>query len=265
MHAEGRELVLCGDINIARTDIDVHPRERKPGIIGQRPEERELFEALLGDRLVDVGRALDPDNAGLFTWWPPWRNMRQRNIGWRIDYVLASKAIAERAQSCKVLADFGTSDHAPVMMDILVSGGVNLRGWRIFAGGRIVLAGRIFFDRAEFLVAGVDGHGVVVVGIFCTVARAGLPQPPRVEVAHEDGRAHAAHVDPAQDRLGTPSHEHQLGNTAKFEPADPVTVNHPQAEPDFPAIVHAGTTRCRLHAVSLIHDQAPAEGCVLVR
>jgi exodeoxyribonuclease-3 len=118
LHAEGREIVLCGDINIARSDMDVHPRERKPGIIGQRPEERELFEALLGGELVDVGRALDPDNANLFTWWPPWRNMRQRNIGWRLDYVLASPAIAARASSCKVLADFGTSDHAPVLMTL---------------------------------------------------------------------------------------------------------------------------------------------------
>jgi exodeoxyribonuclease-3 len=116
LHADGRELVLCGDINIARTEIDVHPRERKPGIIGQRPEERELFEELLAPHLVDVGRALEPGNEGLFTWWPPWRNMRSRNIGWRLDYILASHAIAARAASCAVLADVGTSDHAPVMM-----------------------------------------------------------------------------------------------------------------------------------------------------
>ena len=116
VHEEGRELVLCGDINIARSDMDVHPRERKPGIIGQSPEERELFEALLAAGLTDVGRTLDPENAGLFTWWPPWRDMRRRNIGWRLDYVLASKPLAARAQSCTVLADFGTSDHAPVVM-----------------------------------------------------------------------------------------------------------------------------------------------------
>jgi exodeoxyribonuclease III len=116
LHEEGRELVLCGDINVARADIDVHPRERKAGVIGQREEERELFDELLGGYLVDVGRTLAPDNDALFTWWPPWRNMRQRNIGWRIDYILASKTIAERAASCVVLADVGTSDHAPVMM-----------------------------------------------------------------------------------------------------------------------------------------------------
>jgi len=116
LHREGREVVLCGDINITRTDMDVHPKERKPGIIGQRPEERELFEALLGEHLVDIGRALDPDNPGLFTWWAPWRNLRQRNIGWRLDYILASPTVAARAASCVVLADVGTSDHAPVMM-----------------------------------------------------------------------------------------------------------------------------------------------------
>ena len=116
LHEQGRKLVLCGDINIARADIDVHPKERKEGIIGQRPEERDLFEALLGGNLVDVTRALDPDNDRLFSWWPPWRNMRQRNIGWRIDYILASRVIAERAASCKVLAEVGTSDHAPLML-----------------------------------------------------------------------------------------------------------------------------------------------------
>jgi exodeoxyribonuclease-3 len=116
-HEAGLELVLCGDINIARTEMDVHPRERKP-VIGQLPEERALFEALLGEHLVDVGRALQPDNADLFTWWPPWRKMRERNIGWRLDYVLASPSIAARASSCAVLADVGTSDHAPVVMTL---------------------------------------------------------------------------------------------------------------------------------------------------
>jgi len=116
LHAQGRELILCGDINIARADIDVHPKERKPGIIGQRAEERALFESLLGDSLIDVTRALDPNNAALFSWWPPWRDMRKRNIGWRIDYILASRAIAARATECRVLTEVGTSDHAPIMM-----------------------------------------------------------------------------------------------------------------------------------------------------
>jgi len=116
LHDEGREVILCGDINIARGDMDVHPKERKPGVIGQRPEERELFTRLLGEHLVDVGRKLQPENTEMFSWWPPWRNMRQRNIGWRIDYILASPSIAARATACPVLAEIGTSDHAPVLM-----------------------------------------------------------------------------------------------------------------------------------------------------
>jgi len=115
LHDEGRELVLCGDINIAHADIDVHPKERKAGIIGQRPEERALFDALCGDNLVDVGRALQPDNAQMYSWWPPWRNMRQRNIGWRLDYVFATEALAARATECAVRTAVGTSDHAPVV------------------------------------------------------------------------------------------------------------------------------------------------------
>jgi exodeoxyribonuclease-3 len=115
LRQEGRDLVLCGDMNITRTEMDVHPKERKPGLVGQRPEERELFGKLLQD-LVDVGRELRPDDASMFTWWAPWRNLRQRNIGWRLDYILASPAVAAGAQSCPVLAEVGTSDHAPVMM-----------------------------------------------------------------------------------------------------------------------------------------------------
>jgi exodeoxyribonuclease III len=110
-----RRLVLMGDMNVARTERDVHPRERKPRAIGQLPEERAVIERILSRGLVDVGRALDPDNDNLFTWWAPWRNMRQRNIGWRLDHVFASEALAARATACPVQKDVGTSDHAPVV------------------------------------------------------------------------------------------------------------------------------------------------------
>jgi exodeoxyribonuclease III len=115
VHASGARLVFCGDLNIARSERDVHPKERNPAIIGQRPEEREMFEQILGHGLVDVGRALDPDNDNLFTWWAPWRRMRERNIGWRLDYVLASHSLAARASQCSVYREIGTSDHAPVV------------------------------------------------------------------------------------------------------------------------------------------------------
>jgi exodeoxyribonuclease-3 len=114
--ASGRGVILCGDLNIARADIDVHPKERKPRAIGQLPEERALFERLLEHGgLVDTSRALDPADDQMFSWWAPWRNMRQRNIGWRLDYVLASRTLFERAQSAVIQREFGTSDHGPVI------------------------------------------------------------------------------------------------------------------------------------------------------
>ena len=111
----GRPLILCGDLNVARTDMDVHPKERRPRAIGQLPEERALIESIIGHGLVDVHRQVDPNNAELFTWWAPWRNMKQRNIGWRLDYVLASTSIAEKTVSCVVQREVGTSDHGPVI------------------------------------------------------------------------------------------------------------------------------------------------------
>jgi exodeoxyribonuclease III len=115
VHSSGARIVICGDINITRTEKDVHPKERNSNLVGQRPDERELFEQILSQGLVDVGRALDPDNENLFTWWAPWRNMRQRNIGWRLDYVLASTSLATKATQCVVYREVGTSDHAPVV------------------------------------------------------------------------------------------------------------------------------------------------------
>jgi len=114
--ADGRLLLVCGDLNVARHERDVHPKERKPNQIGTRKEEREALERIISRNLVDVGRTLDPDNDDLFTWWAPWRNMKQRNIGWRIDYVLASTPLAARASAGTVRREIGTSDHGPVVV-----------------------------------------------------------------------------------------------------------------------------------------------------
>ena len=116
-HAGGMRVVLCGDINIARSERDVHPKERNPTVVGQRPDEREIFERILARGLVDVGRALDPDNDNLFTWWAPWRKLRERNIGWRIDYILASEPLAAKAARCAAYREVGTSDHAPLIAE----------------------------------------------------------------------------------------------------------------------------------------------------
>jgi len=114
LEAAGKQLVLCGDFNVARTERDVHPVLRKP-MIGQSSEERDLIDALFAHGLVDVGRHVDPDNDRLFTWWAPWRNLRQRNIGWRLDYVAAHHALVDGATTCRSYREVGTSDHAPVI------------------------------------------------------------------------------------------------------------------------------------------------------
>jgi exodeoxyribonuclease III len=142
--AAGKHLVLSGDLNVARTPVDVHPSLRKD-MVGQLAVERELIDRLFSHGLVDVGRYVDPDNDRLFTWWAPWRNLRQRNIGWRLDYVAASHALVDpkggvaprptgeagrvptphrlaplvdATTTCKVYRDVGTSDHAPVVAHI---------------------------------------------------------------------------------------------------------------------------------------------------
>ena len=113
----GRALIICGDLNVARSDMDIHPKERKPNQVGARPDERALFEQVLSRDLVDVMRTMEPTNDALFTWWAPWRNLRQRNIGWRIDYVLATSSIAAKVRSIAVQREVGMSDHGPVIAE----------------------------------------------------------------------------------------------------------------------------------------------------
>jgi exodeoxyribonuclease-3 len=113
-HAAGHKLVLCGDLNVARTENDVHPTLRNPDQIGQRPEERALLEKILGHGLVDLGRTFAPGDDRLFTWWAPWKQHRENNIGWRLDYVLASTALSSQVKGCRAYRDFGSSDHGPV-------------------------------------------------------------------------------------------------------------------------------------------------------
>ena len=117
MQLAGKGLIVCGDLNVARSDMDIHPKERKPNQVGARPDERALFERVLSRDLVDVMRTLEPTNDALFTWWAPWRNLRQRNIGWRIDYVLATSSIAAKVRSIAVQREVGMSDHGPVIAE----------------------------------------------------------------------------------------------------------------------------------------------------
>jgi exodeoxyribonuclease III len=114
---DGKLIVLCGDLNVALAERDIHPKLQKLNQIGARPEERALLARIIANGLVDIHRSFEPDNDNLFTWWAPWRNQKERNIGWRIDYVLASQALAGRAKSAVVQRQIGSSDHGPVVVE----------------------------------------------------------------------------------------------------------------------------------------------------
>jgi len=113
---DGKQVILCGDLNVALEERDIHPKLRKPHMIGATPEERALLARIIGNGLVDVHRKFEAANDNLFTWWAPWRQMKEKNIGWRIDYVLASTALADGATSAVVQREVGSSDHGPVVV-----------------------------------------------------------------------------------------------------------------------------------------------------
>lgn len=116
--AEGREVILAGDMNVALTDLDVHRSQNKPGATGLRPEERAAIEAHLELGLHDIVRELNPEKKDLFTWWPNWRFARERNLGWRIDCVYLTTALAGKVTGVSVDLDEKSSDHAPVSVEL---------------------------------------------------------------------------------------------------------------------------------------------------
>ena len=117
MRACGREFVICGDWNIAHREIDVKNWRSNQKMTGFLPEERawltKVFEA---HGFVDVFRALDP-RPDRFTWWVQWGNARERNVGWRIDYQVATPGIAALARKTSIYTRSVFSDHAPLIVD----------------------------------------------------------------------------------------------------------------------------------------------------
>ena len=112
-----REIVLCGDWNIAHREIDVKNWKSNRKTTGFLPEEREwLTRVFERHGFVDVFRALDP-SPERFTWWVQWANARERNVGWRIDYQIATPGIAGRARKATIYTGKVFSDHAPVVID----------------------------------------------------------------------------------------------------------------------------------------------------
>lgn len=114
-----REFVLVGDVNIAHQEIDLKNWKGNQKNSGFLPEERAWMTKLLTEGgLVDVYRQLHPDTTGeAYTWWSNRGQAWAKNVGWRLDYHLATPAIARTAKSCFIHKDPRFSDHAPLVVD----------------------------------------------------------------------------------------------------------------------------------------------------
>ena len=109
---------VIGDLNTAREEIDLaRPRENTKSS-GFLPEERAELSRWIDAGWVDTFRAAHPGEAGHYTWWRQWGGARERNVGWRIDYVLASPAAAKRVHDAFIWPEFSGSDHCPVGVDV---------------------------------------------------------------------------------------------------------------------------------------------------
>ncbi len=116
--AEGRPVVVCGDLNIAPTALDLaRPRENQKNS-GFLPEERAWFARLLEMGWVDAVRALNPDVPALYSWWSNRGRARENDVGWRLDHVLVSPDLAPRVRRAWIEKKAGLSDHAPVWVEI---------------------------------------------------------------------------------------------------------------------------------------------------
>ncbi len=113
----GRELIACGDFNIAHEPIDIYDAKGNENTSGYLPEERAWMDRLLAAGFVDVFRRLIGPESGHYSWWSNFRGARPRNLGWRLDYHIATPAIAERAHSPAIYREVFFSDHAPVTID----------------------------------------------------------------------------------------------------------------------------------------------------
>ena len=123
LRASGREIVICGDWNIAHREIDLKNWKGNLKNSGFLPEERAWMSALLGQGgWVDVYRSLHPDaTEDCYTWWSNRGQARANNVGWRIDYQIATPGIAAKARAARVYKEKRFSDHAPLIVDYDVS------------------------------------------------------------------------------------------------------------------------------------------------
>lgn len=113
-----KPVIFCGDFNVAHTELDLarpKPNEGKKGFTG---EERAGFDAMQEAGFVDTLRHLNPGVPDLYTWWSHWGGARERNVGWRIDYILISSDLVPLLTNAKIHPDVLGSDHCPVSIEI---------------------------------------------------------------------------------------------------------------------------------------------------
>jgi exodeoxyribonuclease-3 len=117
LHAEGKGVVICGDINTAHQEIDLrNPRENR-NTTGFLPEERAWIDRFLSHGLVDAFRSRYPDREA-YTWWTYRLGARDRDIGWRLDYFLVSEALMDRVEEVAIHTEVLGSDHCPISLRV---------------------------------------------------------------------------------------------------------------------------------------------------
>jgi exodeoxyribonuclease III len=117
LRAEGRELVICGDYNTAHHEIDVAKPKEWSKISGFLPEERAWLDKITDMGYVDTFRHFNKDPEW-YTYWDNFRNARERNMGWRIDYFFVTEGLMPRVKDAKIHMNVMGSDHCPIELVI---------------------------------------------------------------------------------------------------------------------------------------------------
>ena len=115
---ETKPLIYCGDLNVAHQEIDLKNPRTNHNNAGFTDQERKCFGRVLENGFVDTFRHFYPDLKDAYYWWSYMGQARARNVGWRIDYFVASEALKERLADARIHAQVMGSDHCPVELDL---------------------------------------------------------------------------------------------------------------------------------------------------
>lgn len=115
-----KPVVLCGDLNVAHQEIDLKNPGPNRGNAGFSDQERGKMTELLEAGFVDTFRYLYPDKTGAYSWWSYRFNARKNNAGWRIDYFIVSRRLAEKIAGADIYSEIQGSDHCPVALTLAV-------------------------------------------------------------------------------------------------------------------------------------------------